>query len=69
MEFALEYKVKQSKNGQFSYHFKPAQSILKRLPQKDSLKNVSPGAGLFSEFYSMDMWTLTEVTKWVGNST
>ena len=52
MEFALEYKVKQSKNGKFSYHYKPAQSILKRPPQKGSLKNVSPGAGLFSEFYS-----------------
>ena len=30
LEFALEYKVKQSKNGKFSFHYKLAQSILKR---------------------------------------
>ena len=30
MEFALEYKVKQSKNGKFPSHYKLAQSILKR---------------------------------------
>ena len=30
LEFALEYKVKQSKNGKFPIHYKPAQSILKR---------------------------------------
>ena len=29
MEFALEYKVKQSKNGKFPSHYKLAQSILK----------------------------------------
>ena len=28
-EFALEYKVKQSKNGKYPSHYKPAQSILK----------------------------------------
>ena len=30
LEFALEYKVKQSKNGKFLSHYKLAQSILKR---------------------------------------
>ena len=30
LEFALEYKVKQSKNGKFPSHYKLAQSILKR---------------------------------------
>ena len=30
LEFALEYKVKQSKNGKFPSHYKPAQSILER---------------------------------------
>ena len=30
LEFALKYKVKQSKNGKFLCHYKPAQSILKR---------------------------------------
>ena len=30
MEFALKYKVKQSKNGKFPSHYKLAQSILKR---------------------------------------
>ena len=29
LEFALEYKVKQSKNGKFPSHYKLAQSILK----------------------------------------
>ena len=29
LEFALEYKVKQSKNGKFPCQYKPAQSILK----------------------------------------
>ena len=29
MEFALEYKVKQSKNGKVPSHYKLAQSILK----------------------------------------
>ena len=29
LEFALEYKVKQSKNGKFPCHYKLAQSILK----------------------------------------
>ena len=50
MQFALEYKVKQSKNGKFSFHCKLPQSILKRKfpsvhkPQKGPLKNISPGA-------------------------
>ena len=56
MEFALEYKVKQSKNGKFLSHYKLAQSILKRkfpsvhkplqkqAPQKGPLKDISPGA-------------------------
>ena len=30
LEFTLEYKVKQSKNGKFPSHYKLAQSILKR---------------------------------------
>ena len=30
LEFALEYNVKQSKNGKFPSHYKQAQSILKR---------------------------------------
>ena len=30
LEFALEYKVKQSKNGKFPSNYKLAQSILKR---------------------------------------
>ena len=30
MKFALEYKVKQSKNGTFPYLYKLAQSILRR---------------------------------------
>ena len=30
LEFALEYKVKQNKNGKFPSHHKLAQSILKR---------------------------------------
>ena len=30
LEFALEYKVKQSKNGKFRFHHKLAQSIVKR---------------------------------------
>ena len=30
LEFALKYKVKQSKNSKFPYHYKVAQSILKR---------------------------------------
>ena len=30
LEFAIEYKVKQSKNGKFSSHYKLPQSILKR---------------------------------------
>ena len=30
LEFALEYKVKQSKNCKFPSHYKLAQSILKR---------------------------------------
>ena len=30
LEFALEYKAKQSKNGKFSSHYKLAQLILKR---------------------------------------
>ena len=30
LEFALECKVKQSKNGKFPSHYKLAQSILKR---------------------------------------
>ena len=30
LEFALKYKVKQSKNGKFPSHYKLAQSILKR---------------------------------------
>ena len=30
MEFALEYKVKQSKNGKFPSHYKLPQSISKR---------------------------------------
>ena len=30
MEFALEYKVKQSKNGKFPYLYKLAQMILRR---------------------------------------
>ena len=30
LEFALEYKVKQSKIGKFPFHYKLAQSILKR---------------------------------------
>ena len=30
LEFALEYKVNQCKNGKFSFHYKLAQSILKR---------------------------------------
>ena len=28
LEFALEYKVKQSKNGEFPFHYKVAQLIL-----------------------------------------
>ena len=28
LEFALEYKVKQSKNGKFPFHYKLAQPIL-----------------------------------------
>ena len=28
LEFALEYKVKQSKNGKFHFHYKLAQLIL-----------------------------------------
>ena len=36
LEFALEYKVKQSKNGKFPFHYKLAQSILKRkFPSKN----------------------------------
>ena len=30
LEFALEYKAKQSKHGKFPSHYKLAQSILKR---------------------------------------
>ena len=30
LEFAFEYKVKQSKKGKFPFHYKLAQSILKR---------------------------------------
>ena len=53
MEFALEYKVKQSKDGKFPYLYKLAQSILRRtfpsVPKplkKGPLKNISPGAYL-----------------------
>ena len=56
LEFALKYKVKQSKNGKFPSHYKLAQSNLKRkFPsvhkplekqalQKGPLKNISPVA-------------------------
>ena len=39
MEFALEYKVKQSKNGKVPSHYKLAQSILKhKFPSVHPLK-------------------------------
>ena len=48
MEFVLEYKVQQSKNGKFPSQYKLAQSIHKPLqkkaPQKGPLKNISPAA-------------------------
>ena len=46
LEFALKYKVKQSKNGKFPSHYKLAQSILKRkFPSVHKpLKNISPEA-------------------------
>ena len=69
LEFALEYKVKQSKNGQFPSHCKPAQSKLKRkfpsvhkplrilAPPKISVSKRAfekyKPRGLFSEFYGI----------------
>ena len=69
MEFALEYKVKQSKNGKFPSHYKLAQSILKRKFPSDHkpLRILAPPKisplkrafekykpwGLFSEFYGI----------------
>ena len=66
MEFALEYKEKQSWNGKFPSHYKLAESIRKRkfppniTPSKNkplkkgALKNISPGAYFwnFTVFYN-----------------
>ena len=73
MEFALEYKEKQSKNGKFPSVYKLAQSILKRkFPSLDkplriqASPKISPSKrafekykprGLFSEFYGISLWT------------
>ena len=62
LEFALQYKVKQSKNGKFPSHCKLPQSILKRkFPTVHKPANNKPLIkrafekykpwGLFSEFY------------------
>ena len=75
MEFALEYKVKQSKNGKFPSHYKLAQSILKcKFPsvlspsEHKPLKKKSPSKrafekyklqGLFLEFYPNSILTST----------
>ena len=48
MEFALEYKVKQSKNSKFPSHYKLAQSILKH-----KFPSMHKPHSLFLEFYSM----------------
>ena len=59
-----KYKVKQSKNGKFPYHYKLAQLILKRkfpskykplrksAPSKRVFEKCKP-RGFFSEFYGM----------------
>ena len=70
MEFALEYKEKQSKNGKFPSHYKLAQSISKRkVPfvhkplRIQAPPKISPSKrafekykprGLFSEFYGIN---------------
>ena len=69
LELALQYKVKQGKNGKFPSHYKLAQLILKRKSpsvhkplQIEAPPKISPSKrafekskprGLFSEFYGM----------------
>ena len=61
LEVALKYKVKQSKNGTFPFHYKLPQSILKpnfplymspskNKPLKSAFEKYKP-RGLFLEFY------------------
>ena len=59
LEFALKYKVKQSKNGEFPSHYKLALSILKRKfsseykPLQKRAFEKYKSRGLFSEFYGI----------------
>ena len=52
MEFVLEYKVQQSKNGKFPSQYKLAQSYIS--PSKRAFEKYKP-RGLFSEFYGMEL--------------
>ena len=68
LEFALQYKVKQSKNGKFPSDYKLAQSILKCTfpPMHKPLKKAFEKyklRGLFSEFYGILLTSLLSLSN------
>ena len=84
LEFVLEYKVKQSKNGKFPSHYKLAQSNLKRkfpsvhkpLRIKAPPK-ISPSKrafekykprGLFLEFYGIILYYFSLITMMISSN-